>query len=60
MKKFTFTQKEDKKLSFIDQYNWKEINFSSHKKKTRMCLKKIIKQKLPICTLQCEKNKTCI
>ena len=29
--------------SFIDHYNWKEINFPSHKK-TRMSLKKIMKQ----------------
>ena len=34
MNKLKFIQKEYQKLSlFIDQYNWKEINYLSHKKR---------------------------
>ena len=47
MNKLRVTQKEYQRIPkikpFIDQYNWKEIDFPCHKK-TGKSLKKIIKQ----------------
>ena len=58
MNKFKFPYKEFKSLSFLDHYNWRKINFPLHQKKAGMRLKKIIKQKLSLSTLQFERSKT--
>ena len=42
---------------FIDQYNWKEINFSSHKEDWK---KFELNKKYFICSLQYSRNKICI